>query len=98
MANFLALKLALRFVRSRRKGALTRFISFASTCGIAIGVFAAIVGFSAMNGFEYELEHRVLSIIPSAQLNSSQPYFNDSDDIERVLREDPHVLATAPAV
>ncbi len=98
MANFLDLKLALRFFRSRRKGALTRFISFASTCGIAIGVFAAIVGFSAMNGFEYELENRVLSIIPSAQLNSSRPYFQDVADIERILNESPHIVATAPAI
>ena len=98
MTNSLVLKLALRFVRSRRKGALTRFISFAATCGIAIGVFAAIVGLSAMNGFEYELENRVLSIIPSAQLNSSRSSFNDSLDIERTLRQSPHILATAPAI
>lgn len=94
----LKLKLALRFVRSRRKGALTRFISFASTCGIAIGVFAAIVGFSAMNGFEYELEHRVLSIIPSAQLNSSGPYFKDPDDLQQILAQSPGIVATAPAI
>ena len=94
----LKLKLALRFVRSRRKGALTRFISFASTCGIAIGVFAAIVGFSAMNGFEYELEHRVLSIIPSAQLNSSEPYFSDPDDLQHVLALGSGIVATAPAI
>lgn len=98
MINWLDLKLALRFVRSRRKGALTRFISFASTCGIAIGVFAAIVGFSAMNGFEYELGNRVLSIIPSAQLNSSDGYFNDSLAIERTLHQSPHIVATAPAI
>ena len=94
----LKLKLALRFVRSRRKGALTRFISFASTCGIAIGVFAAIVGFSAMNGFEYELEHRVLSIIPSAQLNSSELYFSDPDDLQHVLSLGSGIVATSPAI
>lgn len=98
MINWLDLKLALRFVRSRRKGALTRFISFASTCGIAIGVFAAIVGFSAMNGFEYELGNRVLSIIPSAQLNSSNGFFNDSLAIERTLHRSMHIVATAPAI
>lgn len=98
LSLMLKLKLALRFVRSRRKGALTRFISFASTCGIAIGVFAAIVGFSAMNGFEYELEHRVLSIIPSAQLNSSGPYFKDPDDLQQILAQSPGIVATAPAI
>lgn len=92
------LNLALRFVRSRRKGALSRFISFASTCGIAIGVFAAVVGFSAMNGFEYELENRVLSIIPSAQLNAHNRFYHNGDDIERVLREDPRIVATAQVI
>lgn len=90
--------MALRFVRSRRKGGLTRFISFASTCGIAIGVFAAIVGLSVMNGFEYELQNRVLSLIPSAQLNSSHSYFKNGQDIERVLLEDHNIIATAQVV
>lgn len=98
MANNLRLKLALRFVRSRRKGGLARFISFASTCGIAIGVFAAIVGLSVMNGFEYELQNRVLSLIPSAQLNSSHAYFTNGSDIERILLEDPQIVATAQAI
>lgn len=97
MADNLGLMLSLRFVRSRRKGALTRFISFASTCGIAVGVFAAIVGLSAMNGFEYELEHRVLSVIPSARLTAPNGYFKDADDLQRILREEPRVTATAPA-
>lgn len=90
--------MALRFVRSRRKGGLTRFISFASTCGIAIGVFAAIVGLSVMNGFEYELQNRVLSLIPSAQLNSSNPYFKNGKDIENILLEDKRIIATAQVV
>lgn len=93
----LRVTMALRFMRSRRKGALTRFISFASTSGIALGVFAAILGFSAMNGFEHELEHRVLSVIPSAQLNSSNEYFKDSAEIQRLLETEPQIVATAPA-
>lgn len=94
----LELKLALRFVASRRKGALTRFISFASTCGIAMGVFAAVVGFSAMNGFEYELEHRVLSVIPYAQLNSGNNAFQDEHEIENVLMQSRNIVAVAPAI
>lgn len=94
----LRLTMALRFMRSRRKGALTRFISFASTSGIALGVFAAIVGFSAMNGFEYELENRVLSIIPSAQLNSGHEYFKDASAIEKVLAQDSRIVSSAAAI
>lgn len=91
-------RLAIRFVRSRRNGSLTRFISFASTCGIAIGVFAAIVGLSSMNGFEYELEHRVLSVLPMAELSSSEPYFKDDKSIIETLHEDSNILGTSPAI
>lgn len=94
----LRLTMALRFMRSRRKGALTRFISFASTSGIALGVFAAIVGLSAMNGFEAELSNRVLSIIPSAQLNSGNESFKDAPAIEQLLAADPRIVASAPAI
>ena len=97
MADNLGMMLSLRFVRSRRKGALTRFISFASTCGIAVGVFAAIVGFSAMNGFESELENRVLSVIPSARLTASDSHFKDVESIESVLKQDKRIQSTAPA-
>lgn len=97
MADNLGMMLSLRFVRSRRKGALTRFISFASTCGIAVGVFAAIVGFSAMNGFESELENRVLSVIPSARLTASDSHFKDVEGIESVLKQDKRIQSTAPA-
>lgn len=97
MADNLGMMLSLRFVRSRRKGALTRFISFASTCGIAVGVFAAIVGFSAMNGFESELENRVLSVIPSARLTASDSHFKDVEGIESVLKQDKRIKSTAPA-
>ena len=98
MADNLGFKMALRFVRSRRKAGLTRFISFASTCGIAIGVFAAIIGLSVMNGFEYELENRVLSIIPSAQLNSSRSSFENAAEIEGLLLEDKGIVATSQAI
>lgn len=93
----LRLTMALRFMRSRRKGVLTRFISFASTSGIALGVFAAILGFSAMNGFEYELENRVLSIVPSAWLKSSGESFKDPDEILEVLENSKDIVAAAPA-
>ena len=97
VADNLGMMLSLRFVRSRRKGALTRFISFASTCGIAVGVFAAIVGFSAMNGFKSELENRVLSVIPSARLTASDSHFKDVEGIESVLKQYKRIQSTAPA-
>ena len=70
MKTSLSFKLAFRFLNSKRYGALAKFISMASTTGIGVGVCALIIGLSAMNGFEYELNNRVLSLIPGAEVSS----------------------------
>ena len=94
----LAFTLGLRFYRSKRYGALARFMSFASITGIAVGVFALIVGLSAMNGFEYELKNRVLSVIPAAEITSNSPYFvNEKECIDSLLSSS-DILAVAPVV
>ena len=54
----LSLKLALKFYLSKKYGPLARFMSIASTTGIALGVAALIIGLSAMNGFERELHSK----------------------------------------
>ena len=94
----LAFTLGLRFYRSKRYGALARFMSFASITGIAVGVMALIVGLSAMNGFERELKNRVLSVIPAAEISSVNPSFEDINACLNSLRESPAILALAPVI
>ncbi|WP_281758195.1 lipoprotein-releasing ABC transporter permease subunit [Succinatimonas hippei] len=94
----LAFTLGLRFYRSKRYGALARFMSFASITGIAVGVFALIVGLSAMNGFEYELKNRVLSVIPAAEITSNSPYFVNEKECFDSLLSSSDILAVAPVV
>ena len=43
----------------------------ASTMGICTGVCALIIGLSAMNGFEYELHNRVLSLVPGGEIKTN---------------------------
>lgn len=94
----LAFTLGLRFYRSKRYGALARFMSFASITGIAVGVFALIVGLSAMNGFEYELKNRVLSVIPAAEITANAPYFTDEKACIDSLLSSSDILAVAPVI
>lgn len=94
----LALTLGLRFYRSRRYGALARFMSFASITGIAVGVFALIVGLSAMNGFERELKNRVLAVIPAAEITATAPYFSDETACIAALTSSSDIKAVAPVV
>lgn len=91
-------KIALRFLRSKRYGALARFMSIASTAGIAAGVCALIIGLSAMNGFEYELHNRVLSLIPAATIETRESCFENLDEELTALTQTPGIVAAAPTV
>jgi len=59
--------------------------------GIAIGVMVIIVGLSAMNGFERELNQRVLSVVPHAQVFGVN---GPLDDWQQVKRQAPYVEMT----
>lgn len=71
MASPLSLLIGLRFSRGRRRGGMVSLISVISTIGIALGVAVLIVGLSAMNGFERELNNRILAVVPHGRLKRS---------------------------
>lgn len=99
MKTRLSFKLAFRFLNSKRYGALAKFISMASTTGIGVGVCALIIGLSAMNGFEYELNNRVLSLIPGAEVSSYDKtgFYNLEGEV-KALEKAPNIKAVSPAV
>ena len=99
MKTSLSFKLAFRFLNSKRYGALAKFISMASTTGIGVGVCALIIGLSAMNGFEYELNSRVLSLIPGAEVSSYDKtgFYNLEGEV-KALEKAPNIKAVSPAV
>lgn len=77
MAPSLSLLIGLRFSRGRRRSGMVSMISVISTVGIALGVAVLILGLSAMNGFERELNNRVLAVVPHGQIEAvNQPWSN----------------------
>lgn len=77
MASSLSLLIGLRFSRGRRRGGMVSLISVISTVGIALGVAVLIVGLSAMNGFERELNNRILAVVPHGEIEAvNQPWTN----------------------
>ncbi|WP_052284475.1 lipoprotein-releasing ABC transporter permease subunit LolE [Kluyvera genomosp. 1] len=77
MAPSLSLLIGLRFSRGRRRGGMVSLISVISTVGIALGVAVLIVGLSAMNGFERELNNRILAVVPHGEIEAvNQPWNN----------------------
>lgn len=71
MFSSLSLLIGGRFSRAKQRDKMVSFISLSSTIGIAVGVAVIIIGLSAMNGFERELESRVLSVIPHGEFEGS---------------------------
>ena len=94
----LSIFLALRYVSSRHGNGFSTFISASSTIGIALGTMVLIVALSTMNGFERELAHKLLSIVPHAELLSvEEPISNWAESVKQV-EEHPAVIAAAPVI
>ncbi|KAB8313341.1 lipoprotein-releasing ABC transporter permease subunit LolE [Erwinia endophytica] len=75
MTGPLSFLLGQRFSRGRRRGGMVSLISVLSTVGIALGVAVLIVGLSAMNGFERELNNRILAVVPHGEIEPvNQPF------------------------
>ncbi|GAJ77000.1 LOW QUALITY PROTEIN: lipoprotein releasing system transmembrane protein LolE [Vibrio sp. JCM 18905] len=97
MFTSLALMIGGRFSRAKKRNKMVSFISLSSTIGIAVGV-AIIIGLSAMNGFERELQSRVLSVIPHGELEGvNGPLHNYTKTMNQALNHE-DVVAAAPYV
>ena len=98
MAGSLSLLLGLRFSRGRRRGGMVSLISVISTVGIALGVAVLIIGLSAMNGFERELNNRILAVVPHGEIEPvNQPFTGWQSLLPRVAQV-PGIAAAAPYI
>ena len=77
---------------------MSGFISIASIVGITIGVAALIIGLSAMNGFEKEVSHRVLGVMPVVEVRSMSGYFDDADKIAEKIQDRQGITAASPGM
>lgn len=94
----LSLLIGLRFSRGRRRGGMVSLISVLSTLGIALGVTVLIVGLSAMNGFERELDNRILSVVPHGEIYPVEQPFTHWQQVMSTVAKVPSVVAVAPYV
>ena len=62
------LSIAVRYLRTRSTHSFISFISAVSMIGIALAVAVLIVVLSVMNGFEHELQRRILGMVSDASL------------------------------
>jgi lipoprotein-releasing system permease protein len=62
------LKIALRYLRARRKEAFISITTIFTAVGVMIGVAALIITLAVMGGFQQSLKQRVLSLSPQIQI------------------------------
>jgi lipoprotein-releasing system permease protein len=92
------LSIAVRYLRTRSAHSFISFISAVSMIGIALAVAVLIVVLSVMNGFESELQQRILGMVSDAQIIGYEGPLTDWREArERVLDRD-DVEAVAPYV
>ena len=91
-----------RYQRSKHKNRLVSLISFFSSMGIALGVAVLIIGLSAMNGFERELNQRILAVVPHAEISSANGQSNAPIDhwqhLAAKLKQNPQIIGVSPFV
>lgn len=91
-----------RYQKGKQKNRLVSLISWFSSIGIALGVAVLIIGLSAMNGFERELNQRVLSVVPQAEIlaynQNGSAIIQQGEHLQKILEKSPLVKAVSPFV
>jgi lipoprotein-releasing system permease protein len=92
------LSIAVRYLRAHSSVSFISFISTVSMVGIALAVAVLIVVLSVMNGFEHELQRRILGMVSDASILGYEGPLEDWERLrEQVLARD-DIEAAAPYV
>ena len=92
----ISFKLGYRYLRST-KGGIFSFTTILAILGLTIGVSSLIIVTSVMNGFQKELENRILGVIPHSIILSNNQIKNYDSLIEQVVKN-PNINAAAPYI
>ena len=92
----LPLKLAFKYFKSN-KGGIFSFTSFLAITGLSIGIASLIIVMSVMNGFEKELQNRILGVLPHAVIFSDEP-IKDYESLITEIKQNNNVLEAVPYI
>ncbi|HLI78981.1 MAG TPA: ABC transporter permease [Candidatus Binataceae bacterium] len=92
------LRIALRYLRARRKDAFISVTTLLSAVGVMIGVAALIVTLSVMGGFEVSLKQRVLALSFQVEVVSIEGSIPKYDDLQQKIVAVPHVAGSDPFI
>ncbi|OUS06010.1 ABC transporter permease [Gammaproteobacteria bacterium 42_54_T18] len=92
-----SLYVGLRYTRAKRRNHFISFISLTSIMGLTLGVAVLIVVLSVMNGFDRELQQRILGMVPQASILGYKP-FSEWEQVVDEAKKNGEVKAAAPFI
>ena len=90
--------ISIRYLWSRKRNGFVSFVTSISLMGITLGVAALIVILSVMNGFEYELRDRLLSMSAHGAITSADENISDWQPVYEEMSKDDDILSVSPVI
>ncbi|URJ33059.1 ABC transporter permease [Candidatus Blochmannia vicinus] len=94
----LSLQIALKFHRGANNNILISLVSLIAIISITIGIAISIIALSAINGFKYELSHRILAIVPHVEIESVSESFIDWSEVSKCICQMPEIICVTPYI
>jgi lipoprotein-releasing system permease protein len=92
------IRIALRYIRAKRRSRSISFVSAISIGSIALGIATLITVLSVMNGFEMVVRNRLLAMVPHATISGLNYKLDDWQAVAQQVGQDAQVKAVAPYV
>ena len=92
------LKLALRYLRARRRDAFISITTIFTAVGVMLGVAALVIVLAVMGGFEASLRQRILSLTPQVEIQSYDGPISNYAAIEARANSVPGVAGSDPFI
>lgn len=95
----LTLRIALRYLISRKTHSAVNVISFISMTGVAVATIAIVCVLSVFNGFTDLAKSKITQLSPDLRIESSEgKVIADADSLTGILRRLPEIATAAPTL
>ena len=99
MLNKFVWMVALRYLKSKQKSSFVSFISLISILGIAIGVTVLITVLSVMNGFQRDIQMKIIGITAHMQITDASNLLNNWHNVaNKAQQQDNRIMSYAPYI
>ena len=92
------LKIALRYLRARRKEAFISVTTLFTAFGVMIGVAALTITLAVMSGFQQSIKERLLNMSPQVQIHGAEGFIAKYSEVEARARSVAGVNGTEPFI